>query len=200
VWVTDERLTAEQTINIARDGLAGGVTAIHMRRHDLTAAEFFALASKLRKIVAEARAYFIINDRVDVALAVKADGIHLGRHGLPLGAARAIVSGAIASVGYSAHSESEIAQAAIQGADYCSISPIFTPISKEAKRPPLGLEGLRRAAARSVLPLVALGGITLDNCAECVRSGAAGVETSGALSEAQSPSDMAQAFAKALGG
>lgn len=190
VWITDQRLSAEQTIECARASLEGGVTMIQLRRHDLTAAEVYALATQLRRLTTATGASLIVNDRLDVALAAEADGVHLGRHSLPLEKARVLIAAEMV-IGYSAHSEAEIAHAAIRGADYCSLSPILPPISKPSERPALGIDGLARAAARSVLPIVALGGITAANAPDILRAGAAGIATSGFLSEATSPRDVA---------
>lgn len=180
----------DQTIACARAGLEGGVTMIQLRRHDLTAAEVFALATQLRRLTTDVDASLIVNDRLDVALAVEADGVHLGRHSLPIERARVLIASGMV-IGYSAHSEAEIAHAAIRGADYCSLSPILPPISKPSERPALGIEGLARAASRSILPVVGLGGVTAENAPEILRAGAAGIATSGFLSEAASPREVA---------
>jgi len=198
VWITDERLSADQTIDIAKAALVAGARAIQLRRYDLTAAEQFVIADKLRRITQDHRALLLVNDRVDIALAVGADGIHLGSRGLPPERVRRFLDSHMV-VGYSAHNEADVAHAAIRGADYCSISPIFETISKPLQRQPLGEEGLRRAAARSVLPLVALGGINDKNAHLCVRAGAIGVSVSGALGGSDNPAELALTIARAVG-
>jgi thiamine-phosphate pyrophosphorylase len=199
VWITDQRLSAERTIECARAALEGGVTSVQLRRHDMTAAELFALATQLRRLTTETDAFLIVNDRVDVALAAEADGVHLGRHSLPIFKAR-VLSGGDLVIGFSAHSEAEIAHAAIAGADYCSLSPILPPISKASGRPELGIPGLARAASRSVLPIVALGGLTEQSAPAIIAAGAVGIATSGAISDAESPRDVAAGLLKLVGG
>ena len=163
--------TLEETV---REACAGGVRAIQLREKDLSARELLPLAERLREITAGCGARLLINDRVDVALAVHADGVHLGGHSLPVAAARALL-GPEKLIGVSTHHPFEIAVAGRAGADFATFGPVFATPSKAAFGPPQGLGALREACGASSLPVFALGGITPANLASALETGARGV-------------------------
>ncbi len=125
----------------------------------------------------------IINDRCDLALAVEADGVHLGQRDLPLHDARAVM-GTEKIIGISTHSLDQVEQATGGGADYLGFGPIFGTDTKADHEPIVGLEGLRQARARTHLPIFAIGGLTLDTVAGTVQAGANGVAVVSAVAAA----------------
>ncbi|MEO8601662.1 MAG: thiamine phosphate synthase, partial [bacterium] len=148
----------------------------------------------LRQLTARAGAALIINDRVDVALACGADGVHLPRHGMHIAEARALL-GPARVIGVSTHAPSEVADAATAGADFAVIGPIFDTPSKHQYGAPLGLAAL--SAARAVaptLPLFAIGGIDAGNAAAARQHGADGVAVIRAVLGANDPRAAAQAL------
>lgn len=142
--------------------LRGGVRAVQLREKDLDAAELLPLAMELRALTRRFAARLLINDRIDVALAVDADGVHLGGHSLPVTVARRLL-GAEKLIGVSTHGVTEIASVAGAGADFVTFGPVFATPSKAAYGPPLGLAGLKAVCTSSPLPVFALGGVKADH-------------------------------------
>jgi thiamine-phosphate pyrophosphorylase len=149
-----------------------GATVVQIREKQASAVEFYEQARAALAIAAERGVHLIINDRVDIALATGATGVHLGQDDLPPEAARRLL-GEDAVIGYSTHSVAQALEAARMPIDYLAIGPIFTTSTKESPDPVVGLEGLRAVkAAIGSLPLVAIGGITPANTAEVLAAGA----------------------------
>ncbi|MBM4381740.1 MAG: thiamine phosphate synthase [Deltaproteobacteria bacterium] len=178
--------------------MRGGADWVQVREKDLDGAPLLALVREVMAAVraASPSARVLVNRRVDVALAARADGAHLGFDALPLAEARALL-GAGALLGASAHSADEVAAAARAGASYAHLAPIFAPYSKPASREPLGFAALREAA-RAGIPVLAQGGIDARRAAECVRAGAAGVAVTGELCAATDPERAARELRDAL--
>jgi len=177
--------------------LEGGATAILLREKDLPGAELYRLGRALRRATLEHGAALLVSDRVDLALAVEADGAHLGWQSLPIEAARR-AAGDRLWIGFSAHNLTEAERAASEGANYLTYSPIFQTPSKEGLVPTVGLEGLRAAAAVTRLPLVALGGVTPENAASCIEAGAAGVAMIRSVLQSSDPKATVQRFVEAI--
>ncbi|NJC89097.1 MAG: thiamine phosphate synthase [Desulfuromonas sp.] len=173
--------------------LRGGVRAVQLREKDLSAAELLPLAMELRTLTRRFEARLLINDRIDVALAVGADGVHLGGHSLPPETARSLL-GPDKLIGVSTHHPDEIAAAATAGADFVTFGPVFTTPSKLAYGRPLGLAALRAACVASPLPVFALGGIRLNHLPELIDSGSYGVAVISAVIAATDPNAAAGAF------
>jgi thiamine-phosphate pyrophosphorylase len=149
-----------------------GATVVQIREKQASAVEFYEQARAALAIAAERGVHLIINDRVDIALATGATGVHLGQDDLPPEAARRLL-GEDAVIGYSTHSVAQALEAARMPIDYLAIGPIFTTSTKENPDPVVGLEGLRAVkAAIGSLPLVAIGGIKPANTAEVLAAGA----------------------------
>lgn len=147
-------------------------TLVQLREKLLPAATFFEQARDAVKVAREKQVTIIINDRVDIALAVHADGVHLGQEDLPPAAARKLL-GNSALIGYSTHSVEQARQALSYPIDYIAIGPIFGTTTKENPDPQVGLEGLRAVkAVVGDLPLVAIGGISVTEVAEVLEAGA----------------------------
>ena len=142
--------------------------------------DLFAKAKELREVATRLGALFIVNDRCDLALAVEADGVHLGQDDLPLDLARKIM-GHHKIIGISTHRPEEVAQATQEGADYIGYGPLFPTTTKEAHRAPVGLAGLQGIRSLTRLPVFVIGGITLDSLEEIVDSGANGVAVASAV-------------------
>lgn len=170
--------------------LRGGVRAVQLREKDLSAAELFPIAKELRAITRRFEACLLINDRIDLALAVEADGVHLGGHSLPVAIARGLL-GAGKLIGVSTHHLDEITAAAAAGADFVTFGPVFATPSKAAYGPPLGIETLRGACALAALPVFALGGISIDYLPLIRSSGAHGIAVISAIIAAANPESAA---------
>lgn len=150
--------------------LAGGVSVLQLRVKDGPADEFLRLALDVRARTERAGCLFIVNDRVDVALAARADGVHLGQDDLPLEAARPLMGGRL--IGISTHSVEQAEEAERGGADYIGFGPMFPTRTKETGYASRGPAMLRSVRSRVRLPIVAIGGITADNVARTWESGA----------------------------
>lgn len=189
--------TAEGLIEACREALAGGLPALMLREKDLSAAELFPIAMELRRLTADAGALLIVNDRPDVALAVYADGIHVGRTSLPPSVVRRLCPAPML-LGASCHSAQELRGAAEAGADYALLSPVYAPTSKETDLALLGEEGFLRLAGAARIPVLALGGITPERANELMRHGAAGVGVMGGIFGAPDRAAAVRAFSAAV--
>ena len=170
--ITDARLSglshAEQVALLAD----GGATFVQLREKRLSPREFYREAESALHVARARGVRLIINDRVDVALALQADGVHLGQDDLPPEAARRLL-GKRAIIGLSTHNLEQAREAAHQPVDYIAIGPIFPTSSKENPDPVVGLDGLRRVhEAIGSFPLVAIGGINLENARQTLDAGA----------------------------
>jgi thiamine-phosphate pyrophosphorylase len=175
--------------------LQGGVRAVQLREKDLSAAALLPLARELRDLTSRYRARLLINDRIDVALAVAADGVHLGGHSLPVAVARRLL-GPERLIGVSTHHPAEIAAAATAGADFVTFGPVFATPSKLAYGPPQGLAALRLACQNSPLPVFALGGIKPCHLGALQSAGAAGIAVISALMATPDPCAAARLFCR----
>jgi thiamine-phosphate pyrophosphorylase len=160
---------------------AGGATLIQLREKEMPAREFYEQAKAAVEVAARRGVQLIINDRVDVALAVGAHGVHLGQDDMPPEAARQLL-GPNTVIGYSTHNIEQAIAATKLPIDYLAIGPIFTTTSKSDTAPVLGLDGLRSVRqAIGTFPLVAIGGITHSNASKVVEAGADSVAVISAL-------------------
>ena len=185
--VTDRVLSrGRATAEIVRAAVAGGVTCVQLREKHCGTREFLEEARALRVVSRALGIPLIVNDRVDVALAVGADGVHLGQQDMPLADARRLgPPGWI--IGVSAESPADAIRAEKEGADYVGASPVFATPTKADAAPPLGLEGLRNIRAAVRIPLVAIGGIHAGNARAAIRAGADGLAVVSAIVSADSP-------------
>ncbi|WP_027716858.1 thiamine phosphate synthase [Desulfuromonas sp. TF] len=197
--ITDRRQVppGRTLIDVVRAACEGGVRAVQLREKDLTADELFPLALELRALTRQYGARLLINDRIDLALAVEADGVHLGGHSLPTTAARSIL-GPERLIGVSAHSLEEIAEASRNGADFVTFGPVYSTPSKTAYGKPAGLDLLGAACGGSHLPVFALGGITPERVGGVVAAGAGGVALISAIVAEAEPSEAARTFISLL--
>lgn len=181
--ITDER---SDPVELARMALHGGARMVQLRRKKASGRALFEWAVRIQALCREHGAIFIVNDRVDIALAMHADGVHLGQEDLPAMAARRLL-GPDAVIGVSASSMAEAMAAARDGADYIGLGQIFPTISKEKPNPPLGIEVVRAVKKATGLPIVAIGGIGPDNAVGVMDAGAAGIAVISAVAAAQDP-------------
>lgn len=199
--ITDRRQvptgrTLMQTVEAA---LEGGVRAVQLREKDLSAAELYPLAIDLRALTRRFGARLLINDRIDLALAVAADGVHLGGHSLPVAEVRRLL-GPDQLIGVSTHHPAEPAAAAAAGADFITFGPVFDTPSKRPFGPPLGVEALRTACSASPLPVFALGGIRPELLPLLHTCGCHGCAVISALLAARDPCCAAAKFTACPGG
>ena len=170
--ITDARLSGLSHAEQVRRLSAGGATFVQLREKHLAPREFYREAEDALSIARAQGVRLIVNDRVDIALALAADGVHLGQDDLPPAAAREIL-GDESIIGFSTHSVEQAREAARLPVDYLAIGPIFPTTSKENPDPVVGLAGLRRVrAAIGDLPLVAIGGIRFESIDEVLWAGA----------------------------
>lgn len=184
-------------LEILDELLVAGIRLIQLREKDLTAAELLPLAIALRESTRRYDCKLLINDRIDVALAIEADGVHLGGHSLPAAAARRLL-GPDKLIGVSTHSLQDVTAATEQGADFVTFGPVFHTPSKAAYGLPVGLDKLRQACAESRIPVYALGGIKPDNATQIKSTKAHGIAMISALLAAQSPESSYQKFLERL--
>ena len=175
----------------------GGAGAIQLREKDLSARDLYALGARLQGALAPYGVPLLINDRLDVALALDAAGVHLAGHSLPTAAARRVL-GAGKLLGVSTHSVEEARCAAEDGADFIVFGPVFTTPSKVAYGPPQGLQHLRTVVRAVHIPVIAIGGIDHTNLPQVVQAGAYGVAMIRAVLAAPNPYTATQQLRAAL--
>lgn len=189
--VTDRRLSglshAEQVARLCD----GGARLVQLREKHLSPREFYREALEAVRVARSFGAKLIINDRADVALAVGADGVHVGQDDMPPEAARAVL-GAGALVGFSTHNVGQASEASALPVSYVAVGPVFDTSSKERPDPVVGLEGVRRVreAVGAAVPLVAIGGITAESARAVLEAGADSIAVIGALLAAADPAEI----------
>ena len=187
---------------VALSAAPPGAVALQLREKDLAARELYQLALRLREICGRFGALLIVNDRVDVAVAADADGVHLPFDSIGVSMARKLL-GPDRLIGVSSHSPPDVAGAAREGADFAVFGPIFDPLSKPAAGPAWGASGLNAACAAGAIPVFALGGMTPERTRELLASSdpgtqPAGVASIGAIFGADSPALATAAMLSAL--
>jgi thiamine-phosphate pyrophosphorylase len=169
--ITDRSVTKLPLVEAVRRALEGGVRAVQLREKDLPVRELLSLAQELRALTREFGAKLFINDRVDVAVAVDADGVHLGSESMPPEAVRRIV-GRKMLIGISTHSLDEAKAAESAGADFITFGPVFETPSKKAYGPPAGIAVMSAVKKQVRIPLFALGGVKTVNIPGVLAAGA----------------------------
>lgn len=178
--VTDQEiLLGRDLLSCVQEALAGGVTVVQMRGKNLSGRDFYELAVKLKELCRQYHVPFIINDRLDMMLAVDADGLHIGQEDLPANIARRLI-GTNKILGYSAANADE-ALCGAAFADYLGAGPVFPTGSKHDAGEPIGTLGLQAIKQAVPLPVVAIGGINRDNLQEIHFSGADGIAVISAI-------------------
>jgi thiamine-phosphate pyrophosphorylase len=196
--LTDVELQSTFThVDLARLALAGGANTIQFRQKTGSTEELIRTAAEIRRLCAKAGAAFIVNDRVDVAWAVEADGVHLGRDDFPIPHARRLL-GTDRLIGGSASNLEEARQCVAEGADYVGFGPVYATSSKSDAGPAAGVELLREISAAVPVPVVAIGGIGLANLGDVCRAGAFGVAVISAVCCQPNPKAATRALRDAL--
>ncbi|MEJ5347012.1 MAG: thiamine phosphate synthase [Chloroflexus sp.] len=172
--VTDAGLSRGRSHRaVIEAAIVGGATVVQYREKHASTRQMIVEAQELRDLTRRAGVPLIVNDRVDVALAVDADGVHVGQDDMPVALARRLIGNKL--LGVSAHSLSEALQAVRDGADYLGVGPIFATTTKPDAASPIGLDGLRAIRQHVSIPIVAIGGINQANAADVMRAGADGI-------------------------
>ncbi|MFH1081539.1 MAG: thiamine phosphate synthase [Pseudomonadota bacterium] len=189
--VTDRALCGHRTVEeVVFMALRGGAACIQLREKDASTRDFVEEAQRIKAIMTPFRASLIINDRIDVALAVGADGVHVGQSDMPCEIARKLL-GPRAIIGLSVETWEDVERAAALDVDYLGVSPIFeTPTKTDTKRP-WGLEGLSQIRTTTRRPLVAIGGLNASIAADVIRAGADSVAVVSAICAAPDPNQAA---------
>lgn len=190
--VTDPVLCAARGVaETVRLAVAGGATVVQVREKNASRGDFIAVARAVKAVLAGTGVPLVINDNLDVALAVEADGIHVGQSDTPASEARAAM-GPQAIVGLSVETMAQAAEAETLPVDYLGVSPVFDTPTKTDTAPAWGLTGLAELRAATTLPLVGIGGIGAANAAEVIRAGADGVAVVSAICAAPDPERAAR--------
>ena len=190
--VTDRQQTAGRPLEEVLVAAArGGAGAIQVREKDLSARELYALGLRLQQALAPYNVPLLINDRLDVALALNTAGVHLAGHSLPTAYARRIL-GPQKLLGVSTHSVEDARQAAADGADFVVFGPVFDTPSKMAYGPPQGLQHLYEVVRQISIPVLAIGGIDVTNLPQVMQAGAYGVAMIRAVLAAPDPYQATQ--------
>ena len=185
--VTDQpSLKGRTLIDVVRAAVQGGVTCVQLREKHANSRDFYAQAVALMDLLRPLNVPLIINDRLDIALACGAHGVHLGQSDLPVHAARKMLPPEV-FIGWSVETLEEVAQSAALPVDYLGVSPVFATPTKTDTATPWGLEGLQRVRALTPLPLVAIGGIHLHNATQVIQAGADSLAVVSAICSADDP-------------
>jgi thiamine-phosphate pyrophosphorylase len=198
--ITDETLPPRRVRDVVDAACQAGCVLVQLRNRLVSARVFHELAVELRRITSAHRSRLLINDRIDVALAVAADGAHLPESGMPTGSARSLL-GATRILGRSAHSPETVAAMKDCSLDYVQFGPVYETESKRAFGPAQGLVRLREAVlAADGLPVVAVGGIDTERALGVLAAGASGIAVIGAVMRSAEPAVATSALLGALGG
>ena len=193
--VTDEALCVHHDLlDIVQVAARAGVTCVQLREKHLSTGAFVAKARALRELLNRYApdVPLMINDRVDVALAAQADGVHVGQEDMPLADVRAVMPNGL--IGLSAHSAQTMQAALAQRSllDYVGLGPIYPTVTKSDAAAPVGLDGLAQIRAMSSVPIVAIGGIGVDNAQAVMQQGADGIAVVSAICSAERPDLVVQ--------
>lgn len=173
-FITDTKLSRAGNASDVLQAVSCGVEVVQYRNKNAETRQMYEEAMRLREICRDSGSIFLINDRVDIALATEADGVHLGQSDMPCLAARKLL-GQERIIGVTVHSLAEALQAESMGADYLGVSPIFQTATKPDAGKPAGIRLIEELRAQVEIPLIAIGGINHSNAGEVVRAGADGL-------------------------
>lgn len=194
-FITDRNLWPD-IIGSVKRVLDGGIRWVQLREKTLPRREVFYLAEKLRKLTWQYEAALIINDYPDIVLATDAEGVHLGQEDLPIEEARKVVGEKI--IGISTHSIEEALEAESRGADYIGFGPVYGTSTKKDALAPRGLEALKAVSEIVSIPVVAIGGIKLENLKEVLSNGASAVAVASGILSTNDPKSQAEEFVKII--
>jgi len=197
--ITDRHQTAGRPLSsTVAEALAAGVPAVQLREKTLGTRALLDLAEGLMQLTRAAGAKLFINDRIDLVMGLRADGVHLRSSSISVAVARRLL-GPAPLIGISVHAPQEVVRAEQDGADFAVLGPIYETSSKLGYGPPIGLDPLEEAVRRSRIPIFAIGGITAHRAAEVRRAGAYGVAVISSILAAESVSSSTRALLHSLG-
>ena len=192
--VTDQASLRGRTLTeVVLAAVKGGVSCVQLREKTLATRDFVALALAVKDLLAPFEVPLIINDRLDVALACGAQGVHLGQSDMPVALARQLLPPEV-FIGLSVENLDDVTRATGQAVDYLGISPVYATPTKTDTADPWGLAGVSQVRALTGLPLVAIGGIHQSNAAQVLRAGADGLAVVSAICSANDPQAAAESF------
>lgn len=196
--ITDRHQVRGRTLlEAVEQALQGGVRAVQLREKDLSSRELFELAVEMRKITTRHDTLLFINDRLDIALAVDADGVHLGGESIPLYKARALM-GPDRLIGVSCHNQVSARNAQERGADFITFGPVYFTPSKAPYGEPVGVEKVRLVTGALAIPVFGLGGIKESNARQVMDAGARGISVISAILAAEDPRHAAEGLIASL--
>lgn len=192
-----EECGGRTALQIAREAIAGGATMIQLREKNAPLKQVLEQGAELRELCRELGVPFLVNDRVDVALLLDADGVHVGQDDIPGAEARRLI-GEDKIIGISAGTMEEAEWAMANGADYLGVGPVYATMTKQDAGEAVGTALIEAIASRWTIPVVGIGGIKHDNAAAVIEAGAKGVAVVSAITRQADPQSAAQAIAKAV--
>jgi len=196
--VTDALSAGTRSLtDVVASAIKGGVTCVQLREKKLNTRDFVIQAMALKSLLAPHHISLVINDRIDVALACGAHGVHLGQSDMPVAQARRLLPADV-FIGWSVETMSDVHQSDTLAVDYLGVSPIFSTPTKTDTLQPWGLDGLRLARSATNLPLVAIGGIHSHNALEVMMAGADGLAVVSAICAAPDPCAAARELSKII--
>jgi thiamine-phosphate pyrophosphorylase len=196
--VTDRSLSLNRPIEeVVESAVKGGVTMVQLREKEISSKEFYQLAVKLKQCLQPYRVPLIINDRLDIALAADADGLHIGQSDLPYPIARKLL-GKDKIIGLSVENMEDTKEANNWDVDYIGISPVFNTPTKTDTAQALGLEGIQNIMSISKHPSVGIGGINASNTKDIINAGANGIAIVSAIMSAANPQKIAEELIKII--
>lgn len=197
--ITDREISLGRSeVEVVREAIEGGATCVQLRGKNMSGREMYEIGRELRQLTLDTGTLFIVNDRVDVAIAVSADGVHIGQDDIPLQAARELV-GRARLVGVSASTPEEAREAEKFGADYLGVGSVFQTATKGDTGEPIGLAGLQEVVASVRIPVVGIGGIDPTNAIEVIKAGACGVAVISAVVGAGDVTEATRRLVRSIG-
>lgn len=190
--VTDSSMLRGRSMQeVVLAAVAGGVTMVQLREKEASTRDFVELARALKDVLRDKQVPLLINDRIDVALAVDADGVHIGQSDMPYDVARKML-GPNKIIGLSVENHQQVVDANGLDCDYIGVSPVFATPTKTDTATPFGLDGLREAVRTSIHPSVAIGGMNLQTAASVMACGTDGIAVVSAIMGADNPEQAAR--------
>ncbi len=191
--VTDDQQDLDTLTRVVKSAVAGGVTMVQVREKHGDVRAFIKRAQAVKAVLKDSHVPLIINDRVDVALAIDADGVHLGQSDMPVAIARKLI-GPDKILGLSIENEQQLKAANSLPIDYLGLSAIYATATKTNTQKHWGIEGLKMALGQTTLPIVAIGGINENNVAALSKTGVAGLALVSTICHADDPKTMCQSL------
>ncbi len=197
--ITDVKIQSKYShVDLARLAIDGGADTVQLREKNEDFRKLVKIAQEIRKLTLDNGVTFIVNDMVELAMEVDADGVHLGQEDMPISQARRLLGNKI--IGGSAGNREEVMNCLVQGADYIGFGPIYPTSSKADAGAAVGVEGLRRVVSMVHVPLIAIGGIGPQNVLEVLSSGAHGIAVISCVARAKDPKEATLSLMRLIRG